>query len=110
MIALFLELSKYVLVMLMALYITSAFVALKRRDDDFRRGIYIWLELLALAVYSVGIANVWFRDLMASDPEALRMVTFLGIAEFILLIFYPMIFRALHRDTHRLLLCQTGRC
>ena len=48
---LILDISKYIIVMLMALYVASAFMALKRKDDDFRRGIYVWMELLALGFY-----------------------------------------------------------
>ena len=79
MISLFLELSKYVIVIIMAFYVSSAFIALKRRDDDFRRGIYIWLEFLALSFFTLGISNVLVNHVKTENYDQMWPVALLAI-------------------------------
>ncbi len=104
--SLILDISKYVIVVMMAFYVSSSFVALKRRDDDFRRGIYVWLELLTLGFYVLGLGNIFLNHAKTGNTDLLRPVALLGFIEFLVLLFFPMIFRAIYRDVHRLLLCQ----
>ena len=101
-----LDLSKYIIVMLMALYVSTAFMALKRRDDDFRRGIYVWMEIQALGFYVLCIGNVWLHNAKNGNVDVLGLVALLALLEFLVLLFFPILLRAFYRDVHRLLLCQ----
>ncbi|MBR3517345.1 MAG: hypothetical protein IKO10_13650 [Lachnospiraceae bacterium] len=101
-----LDLSKYIIVMLMALYVSTAFMALKRRDDDFRRGIYVWMEIQALGFYVLCMGNVWLHNAKNGNVDVLGLVALLALLEFLVLLFFPILLRAFYRDVHRLLLCQ----
>ena len=52
--ALVLELSKYVFIVLMAVYVALAFFALRKRDDDQGKAIYYFMEVLTLIFYTMG--------------------------------------------------------
>ena len=103
---LILDISKYIIVMLMALYVASAFMALKRKDDDFRRGIYVWMELLALGFYLLCMGNVVLQMHATGNTEMLKKLSLLSVFEFIVLLFFPILQRAFYRDVYRLLTCQ----
>ena len=101
-----LDISKYIIVMLMAVYVASAFLALKRKDGDFRHGLYLWMELLALGFYALSIANVWLHHKSVGNTEVMGKVALLGVIEFLALLFFPILQRLIYRDVYRLLTCQ----
>lgn len=103
---LILDISKYIIVMLMAVYVASAFLALKRKEYDFRHGIYLWMEVLALGFYALGIGNVWLHHKSVGDTELMGKVALLAALEFLVLLFFPIILRLIYRDIYRLLCCQ----
>ncbi|MBR1471343.1 MAG: FtsW/RodA/SpoVE family cell cycle protein [Lachnospiraceae bacterium] len=104
--ALILEVSKYVCVMLMAIYIIVVFLALKRKDDDFRNGIYRLLETLTLLFFLLGMGDICIGYIRGGDPERLSRTAGLAGVEFGVLLFLPVLMRLLYRDVYRLLLCQ----
>ena len=87
---LILDSSKYIIVMLMAVYVASAFMALKRKEYDFRHGIYLWMEVLALGFYALGIGNVWLHHKSVGDTELMGKVALLAALEFLVLLFFPI--------------------
>ena len=104
--ALILELSKYIFIILMVFYIGLTFIALRKKDDDFRKAIYYFCEIITLIFYLLGMANLIVKALNQGDYDAVKSLGILGGMEFALLIFLPLIMRIIYRDVNNLLLCQ----
>ena len=104
--ALILELSKYIFLLLMVIYIGLTFLALRKKDNDFRKAIYYFCEIITLIFYALGMANLVLKQLDNGDHDAVRSLGILAGMEFALLIFLPLIMRIIYRDVNNLLLCQ----
>ena len=65
--SLILELSKYIFIVLMGIYMGLTFVALRKKDDDFRKAIYYFLEILTIIFFLVGMANLVLKYLENDD-------------------------------------------
>ncbi|MCR5251403.1 MAG: FtsW/RodA/SpoVE family cell cycle protein [Lachnospiraceae bacterium] len=104
--ALIMEVSKYLFVILMALYVALAFFSLRRREDDFRRGIYYGMEILALSFYGLGIFNLLSQMVEHDETDKIRELGILAGVEFAVLLLLPIILRIIYRDINNQLLCQ----
>ena len=104
--ALILELSKYGFLILMVIYMALTFVALRKRDDDFRKAIYYFMEIITLIFYLLGMTNLVLKYLDSNDYDTVRSLGILAAMEFSLLIALPLIMRIIYRDVNNLLLCQ----
>ncbi len=104
--ALIMELSKYGFLVLMAVYMGLTFVALRKKDDDFRKAIFYFMEIITLIFYLLGMANLVLKYLEKEDYDMVRSLGILAGMEFALLILLPLIMRIIYRDVNNLLLCQ----
>ncbi len=104
--SLILELSKYIFILIMGVYMGLTFIALRKKDDDFRKAIYYFMEILTIIFYLLGIADLVLKYLEKNDYEMVRQLAMLAIMEFGLLIVLPLIMRIVYRDVNNLLLCQ----
>ncbi len=104
--ALVLELSKYVFILLMAVYVALSFFALRRKDDDQGKAVYYFMEILTLIFYTMGMVNLALKYADKGDFDTLRSLALLSSVEFALLIVLPLVVRIIYRDINNLLLCQ----
>ncbi|MBP5608004.1 MAG: FtsW/RodA/SpoVE family cell cycle protein, partial [Lachnospiraceae bacterium] len=104
--SLILELSKYIFIVLMGIYMGLTFVALRKKDDDFRKAIYYFLEILTIIFFLLGMANLVLKYLEKDDYDMVRQLGILAAMEFALLLVLPLVMRIIYRDVNNLLLCQ----
>ncbi|MBR5422226.1 MAG: FtsW/RodA/SpoVE family cell cycle protein [Lachnospiraceae bacterium] len=101
-----LEISKYFLLIFMAVYTGLMFPVVRRKDDDPRRGIYFGLELLAVLIFGLGMTDVILGRIDTGNTDNMMQLLLVALAELLFLIFLPMIMRALYHDVNNILLCQ----
>ncbi len=103
---LILELSRYFLLIIMAIHTSIVFLTLRRKDSDFRRGIYYFLECMAVVFFALGMTDVFLYHLDAGDSGVLEELALLAGGELATLILFPLIVRVIHRDVYNVLLCE----
>ncbi len=103
---LILELSRYFLLIIMAVHTSIVFTTLRRKDSDFRRGIYYFLEFLAVLFFALGMTDVFLYHLDAGESGVIEELALLAGGELAVLILLPLIARVIYRDVYNVLLCE----
>ncbi len=105
MIAVFLDFSKYINILLLALFVLTAYVLLKRKEDDTRQGAYAFLEVISNLLFLSGMASVYIagQHYGTLTTDGLHDLLFLIFAEFIGLFFFQRIFFTVYPEGNRLL-------
>ena len=103
MVQLAIEISKYLFVILLALFTIMTFAAVKRHDDDERGGIYIAMGIMSFLFHTLGMGDLLLLRYADADWESFRRLLFLYGAEVFLLLLYRLVLRLVYKHPHRLL-------
>ena len=99
------ELANYIMVLLIGIYTLLSFVALKRVENDNRKGIYAVLAIMTFLILSTGMITIYLYELehpVLEQPT--NYILCLFFAQVIVLIFICTLFSLIYTGFSRLAL------
>ena len=100
----FIEIGKYINIVLAGIYCILAYISLGRKDEDGRNGIFHVLEFITILLFLSGVTDLALAHSYAGDDVAMRNVILLGIAEAAGLFAFARLMYHFYPEMNRLLL------
>ncbi|MBO6260717.1 MAG: FtsW/RodA/SpoVE family cell cycle protein [Lachnospiraceae bacterium] len=107
MILFLIEIGKYLNIILLAFYTLLSFLAMKRRDDDGRNGLFYLLEAHVYLLFSGGMACLTLSYYDKGDSDMVSKVIMMWAIEMTVMFIYSRVMYHFYPELNRLILVQT---
>ncbi|MBR4543728.1 MAG: FtsW/RodA/SpoVE family cell cycle protein [Lachnospiraceae bacterium] len=107
MILFLIEIGKYLNIILLAFYTLLSFLAMKRRDDDGRNGLFYLLEAHVYLLFSGGMACLTLSYYDKGDSDMVSKVIMMWAIEMMVMFIYSRVMYHFYPELNRLILVQT---